>query len=163
MNMDKIEIIATGPEFIIQGARSFESAMENLIMEARKEIHIVAYMMTTSALPLIKKLKQVMDKGVTVTLLLNNDDNDVNIKNFLLEMKENYTPLFKMVNFYKRTQKNIHAKIIISDRKKAIIGSANFSWGGFTGNYEMGVLVTGETAWKIAKMIDSLIEKISDK
>jgi cardiolipin synthase len=52
----------------------------------------------------------------------------------------------------------LHAKVIVVDRNKAVIGSANFSWNGMYGNYEIGLLLKGQHAWKLAKVIDVLSE-----
>jgi phosphatidylserine/phosphatidylglycerophosphate/cardiolipin synthase-like enzyme len=36
------------------------------------------------------------------------------------------------------------------------VGSANFTWGGLYANYEVGLLVEGDIAWKLAEIVDSL-------
>ena len=48
----------------------------------------------------------------------------------------------------------IHAKVIISDRKKAVIGSANLTWSGMRTNYEIGTYVEGAEIWELSKIID---------
>jgi phosphatidylserine/phosphatidylglycerophosphate/cardiolipin synthase-like enzyme len=57
---------------------------------------------------------------------------------------------------FNRGKKQLHAKVLVVDRKKAIVGSANFSWGGMYSNYEVGLLIEGEPAWKLAEIIDCL-------
>jgi phosphatidylserine/phosphatidylglycerophosphate/cardiolipin synthase-like enzyme len=52
--------------------------------------------------------------------------------------------------------KQVHGKVIVVDRKKAVIGSANFTWSGMYGNYEIGVMVYDRQDWKLAKVIDIL-------
>ncbi len=44
----------------------------------------------------------------------------------------------------------LHAKIIISDRKKAYVGSANFTMSGLNYGIEAGVLITGESSQALA-------------
>ena len=50
----------------------------------------------------------------------------------------------------------LHAKVIVADRKKAILGSANFSWGGMSSHYEIGVLVEGKDARTLSELVDEI-------
>jgi phosphatidylserine/phosphatidylglycerophosphate/cardiolipin synthase-like enzyme len=50
----------------------------------------------------------------------------------------------------------LHAKVIVADRKKAILGSANFSWGGMSSHYEIGVLLEGKDAWTLSELVDEI-------
>ncbi len=50
----------------------------------------------------------------------------------------------------------LHAKVIVADRKKAVLGSANFSWGGMSAHYEIGVLLEGKDAWTLSKLVDEV-------
>jgi len=59
-------------------------------------------------------------------------------------------------------KRQLHAKIIVADRKKAIVGSANLSWGGMYSNYEIGLLIEGEAAWKLAEIVDTLGIKLKE-
>ena len=63
----------------------------------------------------------------------------------------------KLGTLGKANGRQLHAKVIVVDRKGAVIGSANFSWGGMVANYEVGVLIDGYEAWKMAKLIDELL------
>lgn len=59
-----------------------------------------------------------------------------------------------MANFCDPAGRQLHAKVLVSDRKKALVGSANFSWGGMIANYEIGIMLEGDAAWKMAEIID---------
>jgi len=158
--MNEIEIVATGPDFIRMGVRGFESVLEELIKSAQTEIQVVAYLITPSALPILRLLLNASEKGVVVTIIVNNiQELDKEVKKFLLQAQKKLGKLFYIVSFRELTGKDIHAKLVVVDRKKALIGSANLSWGGIVGNYEIGVLIKGEYAWQIAKMIDTLLGK----
>lgn len=54
-----------------------------------------------------------------------------------------------------------HAKAVVIDRKRALIGSANFTWGGMAINHEIGVLLKGKYAWDIASLIDRFASGLS--
>ena len=64
---------------------------------------------------------------------------------------------FKLVDFNRR-EKTLHAKVVVIDREKAVLGSANFSWGGMSGNYEIGVLLEGREAWTLSKLVDDVAD-----
>ena len=42
------------------------------------------------------------------------------------------------------------------DRKKCIIGSANFTWGGLFKNHEVATYLEGEDVWHLSSLIDTL-------
>jgi len=50
----------------------------------------------------------------------------------------------------------LHAKILLTDRTKGIVGSANLSWGGMIANYEIGLLIEGEGVWRLVQVFDVL-------
>lgn len=61
-----------------------------------------------------------------------------------------------VVDFTYTTGNQIHAKVVVVDRRKAVVGSANFSWRGMYGNYEIGVLIRNKPAWTLGKIVDRL-------
>ena len=65
----------------------------------------------------------------------------------------------KIIDFVDERKRQLHAKVLIVDRMKALVGSANFTLGGMFTNYEVGVKVEGEAAWKLAALVDSLVYK----
>jgi phosphatidylserine/phosphatidylglycerophosphate/cardiolipin synthase-like enzyme len=67
----------------------------------------------------------------------------------------------KVVDFSDPEGSLLHAKVLVMDRKKAVFGSANFSWGGMVANHEVGVLLEGNSAWTLATLIENLIGRIS--
>lgn len=52
----------------------------------------------------------------------------------------------------------LHAKVVVVDRKKAILGSANFSWGGMAAHYEIGIFLEGDEAWTLSKLVDNVAD-----
>ena len=155
-----IRIVATGPRFIGSGIRSFESVIEELINSADDEIHVAVYLIAPSASHIIRLIESKAECGVRVNILVNSlDELDVRIKNSLIKLRENFPKSVRVVSFgdlKKPGEGDFHAKILIVDRKKALIGSANLSWGGTVANYEIGILIEGEIAWQMAGLIDEL-------
>lgn len=53
-------------------------------------------------------------------------------------------------------QRHIHAKVVVADRARALVGSANFTGSGLGRNVEMGVLVEGKAAVEIVEVVEMM-------
>lgn len=54
----------------------------------------------------------------------------------------------------------IHLKALVADSRSAYVGSANFTWGGLTDHFEMGVHVTGEQVKELLAALDNLAAEL---
>lgn len=72
--MSMVQILAKGPELIKNGARGIEPVIEELINSSEKEIHIMAYIFTPSALHILHLLDQAAERGVRITVVVNRKD-----------------------------------------------------------------------------------------
>jgi cardiolipin synthase len=50
----------------------------------------------------------------------------------------------------------MHGKTVVADRARALVGSANFTAGGFRNNLEFGLLVEGDVAEQICRVVERL-------
>ena len=125
-------------------------------MSARQDLHLLAYVMTSGALPLVKLIEDALSRGVKVTIVVNKSpDQDVGLRSELDALVQQFP--HAGVRYYQDPDgSQLHAKVLVADRKQAVIGSANYSWGGLIANHEIGVLLKGKQAWELAAMIDSL-------
>jgi phosphatidylserine/phosphatidylglycerophosphate/cardiolipin synthase-like enzyme len=107
-------------------------------------------------LNILNLLSEAAERGVKITIIIN--DLMSKESRIVTELKENNLkfPHFKLYNFVDPEGRTLHAKIAIADRKSAVVGSANFSWGGMYNNYEIGLFIKGPAVWKLAKIVDSL-------
>jgi len=161
--MNKVKILATGPEFLKEGIRGTGPVIEEMIKNSKKEIQIMAYVISFHASKFLDHLEDALKREVKITVILNRlDEQDEKIKRKIKKMKRQYHKL-KVINFTDPSGGDLHAKVIVADRKKAVIGSANFSWHGMSHNYEVGVQLEGDSAWKLAKIIDEMEEKFEKK
>jgi phosphatidylserine/phosphatidylglycerophosphate/cardiolipin synthase-like enzyme len=152
----RIEILGTGPQLISRGLRGIEPVIEEIVIEATSEIHVLAYLFTPQAIHLLDLLEEAAEKGVRITIVVNSlNSQHAVIANKLKYLASRY-PHFKLVDFKGQKNRQLHAKLVIADRRKAVVGSANFTWGGLYANYEVGLLVEGDIAWKLAEIVDSL-------
>ena len=53
---------------------------------------------------------------------------------------------------------DLHAKIIVADHNRALVGSSNLSKRGIFTNYEMGILIDGQLAATVANKVNKLFE-----
>ena len=158
--MSEIKILATGPEFLKPGIRSFEPVIEEMITSAEKEIQIVSFVLTRSALGLLDLLESALERGVKVTLILDaGESKGGDIRSRLASLEGNHEKA-RVLKFSDPGGARLHAKIFVTDRNRAIIGSANLSWGGMVGNYEIGLLMEGDLAWKVSQLVDGLGQMI---
>ena len=158
--MSRIKVVVTGPELMIHGTRGFETLLEEITSSAQEEIILVAYLITDAALHMIEILKRAIERGVKTSVIVNSVENvDKSVRRCFSEIQRKHPDCFRMIYFKEKTGANLHAKMVIVDRKKVLIGSANLSWGGMVGNYELGVLIEdGETAWLMARIADRIFQ-----
>jgi len=156
MNENKVSLIVTGLEILLPQTRSIDSVVQQLIQEAKREIHVAAYLLTKGALHIIEQLERSAENGIKITILVDHlEEQEYPIVRRLKSLATR--PNVSVISFCDPKGGHLHAKVLVVDRTKAVIGSANLSWGGMVTNYEIGVLVEGETAWKIAEIIDRLV------
>jgi cardiolipin synthase len=148
--------VATGEKWIGSGVRSSYSVVMGMIEEAGEQLVLTAYVLTN--IDVVNNIILALDRGVRVTIYLY-DSGEENIISEavrqIIEVQKEYSYLkVKIV----RT-KVLHAKIIVADSRKVLVGSANFTHYGLTSNYELGFLVEdAEIAGKILSLVGTVGE-----
>jgi cardiolipin synthase len=153
--MSSVNILVTGPELIRDGTRGIEPVVEELIREAQSEIQIMAYVITPHARRLISLLEEAAKRRVAIIIVINRFEAQEEIVKQRLRDLCACSENVRVLNFSDPGHRELHAKILVADRKKAVIGSANFSWGGMSANCEVGIQVEGEPAWTLGKIVDA--------
>lgn len=155
--MTSPKLLATGPELLRQGVRGVEPVLQEVVEGAQQELQIVAYVLPRSAIPLLRLVRSVANRGTRICLVLNHFENQVPlVRQWLIETAER-SPNFEIWDFSPGGIKEVHAKICVADRRRGVVGSANFSWGGLVSNYEVGVEVEGPIAWELSDLVDRLM------
>lgn len=158
--MNDVQLLVTGRYFTGAGLRGIEPVMEELIASAHREIQMLIYLLSEGAFPLLLGLQEALSRGVRCTLVVNHmQDHDPTVKTILDSLGARF-PNARIVDFSDPKGGQLHAKILVVDRQRAVVGSANFSWGGLFGNHEVGVLLEGAIAWDLASLIDSFLERL---
>ena len=163
--MTDIQILATGSEFVKQGLRGTQPVIDDLVENAESEIHMLAYKFGPD-IDLWKKLEKKLDGGIQITLVVSRKEQNDAVKERLDNLQEKFGDNnFHLTDFENPDGGLLHAKVIVADRKKAVIGSANFSLGGMQNHYELGVLLSEDeaksssVAWKLASLIETLADE----
>jgi len=153
--LSSIKILATGSDFLKEGVRGTGPVVEELMENIENELHILAYVISKHAEKFLGLIEKALESGIKTTLVINNlKQQDDYVQDKLLKWKSKFR-YFNLVDF-NRKEKTLHAKVVVVDRDKAVLGSANFSWGGMSGNYEIGILLEGREAWTLSKLVDDV-------
>tara|TARA_Y100000590_G_C15743067_1_gene1020976 strand:- start:96 stop:674 length:579 start_codon:yes stop_codon:yes gene_type:complete len=165
-------ILITGPEFKNTdiGARDTNAAITDTINSAGSEegedgwLHIAGYVFTKD-FAAMDELVECIKRGTKTRIVINRllkkhvpdgkKDNNTG-RDMLLKLNRDYTNV-ELYSFKSSSgDGDLHAKTIVANRNRAVVGSANFSVGGLDKNYELGLYVTGNTAYNLALFVDSI-------
>ena len=130
----------------IRGCHTTKQNIVDVINSAEHNLTIVGYMVSSSEIvDLIKR------RASEIEVYLHIDKLQANSYPEAAESARDIENAGAFVKFHDDTiSGSLHAKVIISDDKEAIIGSANFTHSGTDRNFEMGVRLKGPSV-KIMK------------
>ncbi|WP_056934147.1 phospholipase D family protein [Thermococcus barophilus] len=149
-------ILTTGTHLKKRNFRNIYTVIYELLDGARDQIHLVTYVITDNAMWLVDLLEKNLRRGRSVKFIVNELNPSLKITKRLYRLDKKYDN-FTLIEFQKKYPgETIHAKLIVVDRKKAVIGSMNFTWGGMVGNHEVGVLVEGPDIEDLAYTLDMI-------
>jgi cardiolipin synthase len=140
-----------------QGIGSVDTALEDLLRAAEREVLVVIYSIGTGALPVLEALNATAARGISVILVANRfEAQPPEVQALLLRLSHDYD--WSEVWSFSPVDRDeeLHAKAFVVDRRRALVGSANVSRRGLLTNYELGVLLEGEPAADVARAIDRL-------
>jgi phosphatidylserine/phosphatidylglycerophosphate/cardiolipin synthase-like enzyme len=152
-----LKIAVTGTAWMGGGVGSVQSAIEELLSLANEEVLIAIYEITEGANEFLNRLRLCLARGIRVTIIINRYyAKPLSIRN-KLESLASIFPYIQILNFIpENASDDLHAKIIVVDRSRALVGSANLTWNGLIGNHELAVIVYGSVASKIGELFDKL-------
>lgn len=130
-------VVATGEKWIGYGTRSFASVMKEILEDAENEIVLTVYLL--SDLSIIDSIEGALKRGVMVEIYVYKEVQESRSTPIakLMKLKEIYPHL----SVYSLTEDYLHAKVLVADNKKSLVGSANLTLGGLVKNYELGFMV----------------------
>ena len=150
----QIKLVATVPAALRVVAATRDVA-ESLIRGAQRELLVVGYRVNETAFKRLLQARGVA--GISVTIVSDRGEDDA--RDLLEAWPASAVALraFRGVEAV-QGQSLVHAKTIVADRRRALVGSANFSAGGFSNNVEIGVEVEGSVPEEIVQLIERLVE-----
>jgi phosphatidylserine/phosphatidylglycerophosphate/cardiolipin synthase-like enzyme len=160
MSANEPQLLVTGRHFTGRGLRAIGPVIEQMLLSAKDEIQIIAYVFTNSAAPVIDQLQRALEKGIRVTVVINNLEAHPPLISEKLHSLRDRFPHATVKSFQSEDGSQLHAKAIVVDHRQALIGSANFTWGGMVGNHELAVLLHGQSAWTLAEFISRLAQSL---
>jgi phosphatidylserine/phosphatidylglycerophosphate/cardiolipin synthase-like enzyme len=139
---------------VARGSTSTREAARELLLSAKKELLVIGFNITDETF--IQDVIQCGVRGVQVTIVTERTSGDARY------IRREWPALAKPLLLLESVEPNLgqssimHGKVIVSDRHDALIGSANFTSGGFKNNIEFGLRVTGEIAGRVCEIIEQL-------
>lgn len=160
MTASNVQVVVSGRGWLGSGFISVETALFELLTKAENEITIVAYSIGGIVGDLTERLEQVVQRGVKVQIIVNRfSDQPQNVQNWMKSLQLSYLNLVKIYSFDQPDEHaDLHAKIILVDRKHALIGSANLSLRGMRHNHELALMLQGRAVYDIGTAIDTLLK-----
>ena len=157
-----MKLIATGDGLIGKGVGSVLTSLYQMIDEVENEILMTVYSFS-DATPdsLLDKIEERLKEGIRVIFVVNKlNSQPAPVQALLKRWDESHTT-FDHHDFHNERGEDLHAKVLVADRKRAIIGSSNLSWNGLVKNYELGILIEeAEIAEQIYKSVVNLIPSL---
>lgn len=159
--MSNIRIVVSGLGWMGSGIGSIESAIEDLLSKAQREILLTAYAIG-QADRIFDLLEAALARGVRVVMVVNRlFEQHRSVQQRLERLSRTYAHFHLYPFRAGEEQGDLHAKVLVVDRWTALIGSSNLSYSGMVINHELAVSIEGVEASKIACAIDTLITYIA--
>ena len=153
----------SGRHWIGEGELDAFDLFRETLKSAKSSIRIAVFSLGWKSKELdsiFEILKNKIVTGVEVQLIINKfwSTADYGKK----KLKELEHSNFTMLNYDPENEnENLHAKIIVVDSKKILVGSANISKGGLFSNHELVIKISGgDFASRINNLLDILAAEI---
>lgn len=156
---EKITLVGTLPLCADLNIRRTIPIIESLIDESRNEIMITGYSISSYSKTYFDKIEERLRVGVRAYIFINDDDKLENYLNRFRKYLGNELVIYRYDRILVSENSSLHAKIIISDRKRALITSSNLSYNGFVNNIELGTLVESPQVRKLYETMMKMVEK----
>ena len=154
---EQVSVVVTGTAWMGAGIGSIETALEELFREAEHDIGITVYAISSHTDLLLEWLETALSRGIQVRMVVNRLNNQSSKVLIRLRRFVTVYPHFHLYDFVSDKDYDLHAKLVVIDRKKVLIGSSNLSRRGLVTNYELALLVEGPSAENVAQAMDRLL------
>ena len=161
-DVPRVEVAATQPHAVAR-IRTTGGVARDVINGCAEQLLVVGYSVTTDAAlaglaaRTVAAMGAAAARGVVVTALLHRDETNRSA------MLAAWTPSAPRPRFYTWPDQpgdamaKMHAKVLVADKRDALVTSANLTYHGFVGNVEMGLRVSGAPAKTVADVFEQLM------
>ena len=155
---DRVSVVTTGLGWLGGGTGAIERTLIQLIDSAQRELVLAVYAMSAGPAQVWEALERAIDGGVSCTLLINRLTSQNHVMNQRLQaLHARHSSTFRLLDFVGETERDhLHAKIVVADRRRALVGSANLTAHGMLLAHELAVVIDGPTAEQIAARVEML-------
>lgn len=159
MNENQARVIVNGISWMGRGFGSIESAMYDTFRLATDEVVLTAYAINIDAQSFFSELQVLLERGIKIRMLVNRyNTQPERVRKRLESLRENFPLQLQLLSFVRQCEEtDLHAKVMIIDRRYAIVGSADLSQYGFMDNYELALLLEGLVVADIVRAVDRLL------
>ena len=156
---DRISLAVTGMGWLGAGVPAVERTLTELLSSAEQEILLTVYSMTPGTGRVWEAIEKSLATGIRCTLVANRiDEQHPDICTMFLGLAARYPGTLRIYDFLGADNRDaLHAKLVIVDRKVALVGSANLTFHGMVSAHELAIVVRGPTADVIASRVDLLL------
>lgn len=158
MSKEKVLILSSGDILVEKGVISIESKLLEMLDQTEHDLYIMMYTVSGKPDNFWMKLQELLNKKIKIHFAI---ESSVKHSNKAMEILNRLKRYDNFNLYFYSGDFPLHAKLIVSDGKRAILGSANISGGGLVQNHEIAVYIEGEKAWTLKKLSDRFIKKIS--
>ncbi len=157
-DVNRVSLIVTGLGWLGGGVQAIENALLGLVDGAERELALAVYAMSPGPEHLWTAIERAVDGGIRSTLIVDRfDEQDPAMRDWVHRLKSRHPHTLRVVDFRgEDTNDHLHAKIVVADRRIAIVGSANLTAHGLLLAHELALLVEGPAAEEIAGRVDLL-------
>lgn len=152
-----VELVWTGPDTPGVARRTTYSVALQLLREAREEAIVVGYALTRGAEQIIAEFARARARGVHLSLIGQRLDTMLHIVRAAWPVEQPLPDLYSFEPPEDDLIAALHAKLIVVDRSRMLVTSANLTYHGLRANIEIGVLCQGPVARDAAEVLASLI------
>lgn len=152
-----VAVVATMPRGVTREIATTRDAVIALVQSSTSEVLVLGFALTDRALR--EAMIVAGKRGVQFTIVGERSRDD------LLEFARAWPAILKPAAFLQLVEPQagvsalMHAKVVVADRRRMLVGSANFTSGGLNSNLELGVLIEGPAAESVCRLVALLTER----
>lgn len=157
--VDHVSLAVTGPGWLGGGVPAVERVLAELVASAQHEIMLTAYSITPGSDRIWTQFEQALATGIRVALVIDRfSEQREDTRSLVQALVQRFPDAFSLYDFTGQDERTgLHAKVLVVDRRVALVGSANLSLRGMVTAHEMATIVRGPTADRISQRLDALI------